>query len=202
MKKHSDKTIKYYDEIAESYINSNVAVVLKNEIDEFIKLLSGKKVLDVACGPGHDVSYLNKKGLDCIGIDLSKEMIKLAKKNSIGKFKIMDIFNLKFNNNSFNGLWCSSIFVHIDKKDVMEVISNLRMILMPEGVIGIITAEKQKRIKDKADIRKYTMYNKKEFEDYLIKNDFNILVSKTIYHGGAKGRKKRLFIIARKKDNK
>ena len=75
---------------------------LKNEIDEFIKLLSGKKVLDVACGPGHDVSYLNKKGLDCIGIDLSKEMIKLAKKNIIGKFKFMDIFNLEFNNKSFN----------------------------------------------------------------------------------------------------
>jgi len=79
MKKYTKKTIEYYNKIAENYFKSDAAMVIKDKIDKFISLLQGTKVLDVACGPGHDTDYLTREGFNCIGIDLSRRMIKIAK---------------------------------------------------------------------------------------------------------------------------
>ena len=194
MKRYTQKTIKFYDDIAEKYIKSDATVVLKDKIDKFINLLPGNKVLDVACGPGHDTDYLTKKGFDCVGIDLSEKMIGLAQKNFKGKYKMMDFFDLKFKNNSFNGIWCSSIFVHIKKIDLPKLLKNSKKVLKNNGIIGIITAAKQKRVKDKNDTRTYIMYRKEELEDYLKKAGFKTLFSEIFFYGG----RDRIFIISKK----
>jgi len=195
MKRYTKKTIDYYNKIANDYFVSSAAIVIKDKIDQFISLLSGKKVLDVACGPGHDTNYLTKKGFNCIGIDLSEKMIKIAKQNFKGKFKIMNFFDLNFKANSFDGLWCSSVFVHVAKEDLLSLVKNFKKILKDNGVLGVITAKKQKIKKEKDDTRKYVTYRKKEFENYLIKSGYKILVSKIFIYGG----KKRLFIISQVK---
>lgn len=194
MKRYTRKTIKFYDDIAERYIKSDAAVVLKDKIDRFIKLLLGKKVLDVACGPGHDTDYLTRKGFDCLGIDLSEKMIDIARQNFKGKYEIMDFFNLKLRDNLFDGMWCSSIFVHIQKKDLPRLLKNSKKVLKNNGVIGIITAAKQKRIKDRNDTRTYTMYEKEELENYLEKAGFKTLFAEIFPYG----EKSRIFIISKK----
>ena len=193
MRKYTERTIKFYNVIADNYIKSDAAVVLKGKINKFIRLLPGKKVLDVACGPGHDTDYLVRKGFNCLGIDLSEKMIKTAKQNFKGRFKIMNFFNLSFKNNSFDGVWCSSIFVHVDKKDLPQLLENFRKILKNNGIIGLITVKKQKIKINKCDNRKYVMYGRKEFEDCLKNMDYKILISEVFVYG----EKERLFIIAR-----
>jgi len=194
MRKYTKRTIKFYDGIADKYIKSNAAVVLKDKIDRFADLLAGNKILDVACGPGHDTDYLTKRGFSCIGIDLSKKMITLARKNFKGKFKLMDFFNLKFKNNTFDGMWCSSILVHVKKSDIPNLLNDSKKVLKLNGILGLITAQKQKRTKDENDIREYVMFEGKEMEGYIKKAGFNILVSETFSHGG----KNRIFIIAKR----
>jgi len=195
MKRYTERTINYYNKIANDYFRSNAAIVIKDKIDQFISLLSGKKVLDVACGPGHDTNYLTRKGFNCLGIDLSEKMIKIAKQNFKGKFKIMDFFNLSFKANSFDGLWCSSVFVHVAKKDLLPLLESFKKILKNNGFLGVITAKKQKIKREKDDTRKYVTYRRKEFENYLIKSGYTILLSKIFIYGG----KKRLFIISQLK---
>lgn len=195
MKRYTRKTINYYNNIANDYFRSSAAIVIKDKIDQFISSLSGKKVLDVGCGPGHDTNYLRKKGLDCIGIDLSERMIEIAKQNFGKEFEIMDLFNLKFENDYFDGLWCSSVFVHVATNDLHKILENFKKVLKNNGSLGIITVQKQKVIKNKNDTRIYIMYGKKELEDYLRRNGYKILVSETFIYGG----KKRLFIIAKNK---
>lgn len=195
MKRYTRKTINYYNNIANDYFRSSAAIVIKDKIDQFISSLSGKKVLDVGCGPGHDTNYLRKKGLDCIGIDLSERMIEIARQNFGKKFEIMDFFNLKFKNDYFDGLWCSSMFVHVARNDLPKILRNFRKVLKNNGSLGIITVQKQKVIKNKNDTRAYIMYGKKELEDYLRRNGYKILASETFIYGG----KKRLFIIAKNK---
>ncbi|MBU4274704.1 class I SAM-dependent methyltransferase [Patescibacteria group bacterium] len=194
MKRYTQKTIKFYDAIADTYIKNGAAVVLKDKIDRFIKLLPGKKILDVACGPGHDTDYLTRKGFDCLGIDLSEKMIELARRNFKGKYEIMDFFDLKLRNDLFDGMWCSSIFVHIKKSDLPKLLKNSKTILKNNGIIGIITAQKQKRTKNKNDIRMYTMFEKKELENYLERAGFEILYTEIFLYGG----KNRIFIISKK----
>jgi len=194
MKKYTEKTIKYYNAVADNYIKGNATVVLNDKIGRFVSLLPGKKILDIACGPGHDVDNFVAMGFDCLGIDLSEKMIELARKNFKGKFEIMDFFDLKLADDSFDGLWCSSIFVHIKKKDVPEVLKNSKKILKKNGVLGIITAHKYERIAKQNDTREYTMFEKKELENFLIEAEFEILVSEIFPYGG----KDRVFMIGKK----
>lgn len=194
MKRYTKKTINFYDEIAEDYVNSDAAVVLEDKLDKFLKSLEGEKILDIACGPGHDTDYLTKKGLDCIGIDLSKRMIEIAKENFEGKFEVMDIFNLDFQAETFNGIWCSSIFVHVQKEDLSNIIGDIKKLLKKGGILGVITVAEQKIKKQENDTRTYTMFKKKELEDYLKNANFEILLSETFPYG----KKKRLFLIAKK----
>ena len=41
------------------------------EIQNFIKLLKGKNILDIGCGPGFQTKYLTEKGFNTTGIDNS-----------------------------------------------------------------------------------------------------------------------------------
>jgi len=195
MKKYTEKTVNYYNRIANDYFRSSGAIVIKDKIDQFISLLPGKKVLDVACGPGHDTDYLTRKGFDCLGIDLSEKMIKIARQNFKGKFKIMNFFNLSFKANLFDGLWCSSVFVHVAKEDLPLLLKSFKKILKNNGILGLITVKKQKIKRENGDARKYVMYRKKEFENYLMKNGYKILLSEVFIYG----EKERLFIISQNK---
>lgn len=174
MKNYTKKTIDFYNKNTDVYIKSG-AVVLKNKINKFTKLVPGNKILDVACGPGHDTDYLTKKGFNCLGIDLSKKMTSFAKKNYLGKFKVTDFLNLRFKRESFAGIWCSSALVHVDKKDINRVLKKFSKILKGGGILGIITPAYQKRIKRETDTRIFTMFNKAELKKHLLNNGFKII---------------------------
>ena len=46
----------------------------------FRKYVKGKKAIDFGCGTGRSTRFLQKNGFSTIGIDISDEMIKIAKK--------------------------------------------------------------------------------------------------------------------------
>lgn len=52
-------------------------------LDAFAELTreAGGRVADVGCGPGHVTAYLNDQGVDAFGIDLSPEMIAVARRS-------------------------------------------------------------------------------------------------------------------------
>lgn len=60
---------------------------------QYFKIGSDHKVLDLACGKGRHSIYLNKKGFDVVGVDLSEKNIAHAKKfeNDTLKFDIHDM---------------------------------------------------------------------------------------------------------------
>lgn len=194
MKDYTKRTIEFYDRNIETYARDG-AVVLKNKIDLFIKSLFGKKILDVACGSGHDTDYFSKKEFDCLGIDLSKKRARFAENNSQGKFKVMDLFNMKFKNDYFDGIWCSSAIIHVEKKDIKRLLNNFSKILKKNGILGLINPAKQKRTKKKGDTRIFTMLTIGEFKKYLEEAGFKILFSETF----ACRNMKWIFIISKKR---
>jgi len=44
-----------------------------------VESVRGKKALDFGCGTGRSTRFLNKLGFDAVGIDISEDMLKLAK---------------------------------------------------------------------------------------------------------------------------
>ena len=68
-----------------------------------LNIAKGSKIIDIACGKGRHATYLNKKGMHVVGIDLSKESIRIAKanENNTLQFLVHDMRNA-FNENTFD----------------------------------------------------------------------------------------------------
>ena len=112
-----------------------------DHIDEFLAAVSkGRKILDAGCGPGVDSKYMVEKGFEVIGLDLSSQMIQLARKKSPGtKFLLADLREIDFEDGSFDGLLASYSLIHVPKKDAPRTLSAFFEVLKPGGVacIGI-----------------------------------------------------------------
>ncbi|MGB4774752.1 MAG: methyltransferase domain-containing protein [Daejeonella sp.] len=59
--------------------NDQEAELFIDHICNYIKPEPGARLLDIACGKGRHAVYMNKKGFDVTGIDLSYSSIKFAK---------------------------------------------------------------------------------------------------------------------------
>ena len=60
------------------------------------------RVLDIGCGAGRHSLYLQKKGLDVLGIDISPLAIKVCISRGQKKVRVMSIEEINFEQNSFD----------------------------------------------------------------------------------------------------
>jgi len=67
---------------------------------EFVK----GTVLDVGCGAGRHSLYLQKKGFDVLGIDVSPLAVKVCKLRGLKKARVMSIEEVKFKPSSFDSI--------------------------------------------------------------------------------------------------
>jgi len=76
-----------YDAIAERYRDSKDSLLRRHiERPTFLALageVRGLRVLDLACGDGHYTRELARRGASVVGVDISPEMIRLARENEI-----------------------------------------------------------------------------------------------------------------------
>jgi SAM-dependent methyltransferase len=115
----------------------------------FLKPKSGAKMLDIACGRGRHAIYLNKKGFDVLGIDLSIASIKFAKqfKNKTLDFFVHDMRHL-FYTNYFDfslNLFTSFGYFETDK-DHINALKSFRKSLKKDGKLVIDYMNSQKII--------------------------------------------------------
>ena len=60
------------------------------------------RVLDIGCGAGRHPLYLQEKGVDVLGIDISPLAIKVCKLRGLKKAEVMSIEEVNFKPNSFD----------------------------------------------------------------------------------------------------
>jgi ubiquinone/menaquinone biosynthesis C-methylase UbiE len=92
-------------------------------LSEFFK--AGYLVLEAGCGTGRFCFWLNKKGIDCIGIDIVPEIVKKAvfyakDKELPSYFVIADVCNLPFRDESIDGYLSLGVVEHF--RSTVEVI--------------------------------------------------------------------------------
>jgi len=90
------------------YDSARGAMYDRFEKQAFDRLLvndnQGKNLLEIGCGTGHWSEYFSEKGFEVTGIDISGEMINIAKKKNIpnSRFQIANGQSLPFADNSFS----------------------------------------------------------------------------------------------------
>jgi len=91
--KHSSAKPAHYNKEAEFYdqFNEKGSDVVNQLIEKTLKKYKSHTVLDLACGTGLQVFFLNKRGYDVIGYDINYKMLKIAK----NKAKKLGV-NIKF----------------------------------------------------------------------------------------------------------
>jgi len=88
-----NKLAKYYDRVYSFKDYLDEAVRLQNLIIKYLES-GGNSLLDVGCGTGLHLKHL-KDDFSCTGVDVSKSMLKIARKNVKGAtFKEADMKNL------------------------------------------------------------------------------------------------------------
>lgn len=138
------QTIETYDKIAPDYCKkTRQPKFLKWEETYIQRLLSyipksNPFILDVGCGDGRHCVLIEKNGGKALGIDLSQGMLKEAHTYyPQGDFQCMDMCNLLFDDNTFDGIWSSGSIYHVPKSEVRNVIKEFRRVLKPNGVVAI-----------------------------------------------------------------
>lgn len=125
------------EEFAEEYPIERVTDEYLNFLDKFVELTGDGKVLDAGCGTGRDVAYFTENGLEATGIDLAENMLRHARENKKGDFHKMDVRDLDFDENRFDGIWCNTVIQLFPPEKMGEVFSELDRVIKPDGVLYI-----------------------------------------------------------------
>ena len=124
-----------------------LAKFLKNEIVE------GDNILDVGCGAGHYLKSLLaefKIEFNYTGVDATKYYIELATKAwsdlNNTNFVTGDIFDLPFEDNSFDIVYCCNVFLHLPS--IKKPLQELTRVAKKLVVIRSLFSDRSFRIQD------------------------------------------------------
>jgi len=138
------QTIQTYDRIAPDYCQKTRQSKFLEWEENYIKKLfffiskPDPLILDVGCGDGRHTMLIERNGGRAIGIDLSKNMLEEARSlYPSGDFRKMDMRQLLFDDNSFDGIWASGSIYHVTKSEASEVIGEFERVLKLDGVVAV-----------------------------------------------------------------
>ncbi len=180
-------TIETYNMSAKSFENKFMNLDLyKDHLNSFCKLLKpGSKILDLGCGPGNVAKFLCELNQDytIVGIDLSKEMITLARQNvpqNSVMFKIRDIRDIEIEETTYDVVIASFCIVHLENNETKNLLTKISKMLRKNGMLYISCMEGTKSgfettsFSDEGNI--YFNYYTEEFLTHILeKNQFKIL---------------------------
>ncbi|MEI6266979.1 MAG: class I SAM-dependent methyltransferase [bacterium] len=99
--------------------------------------LKNMNVLDLGCGNGRLYEFLTSKGARYTGLDLSPDLIKIAKnKYPKGDFVAGNLLKTPFEDGQFDVIYCIATLHHIPSKELrIEALKEISRILRPGGQI-------------------------------------------------------------------
>ncbi len=92
-----------------------------------------KRILDLGCGPGIYAKILDEKGARVKGIDISKELIRIAKKECPnGEFIVGSAEKLPYKKEEFDMVLAALVLDHIENWDL--ILKEVRRVLKKGGL--------------------------------------------------------------------
>jgi SAM-dependent methyltransferase len=107
------------------------------------RLPRGARVLDAGCGTGVPTArMLAEGGLEVLGIDISQEMLRLARSNvPTARFERMDLAAPSLPPGSFEGITAFFSLLMVPRKSFVPTVRNLARLLRPGGCLVLSMVE-------------------------------------------------------------
>ena len=161
----TDRTLQYYNEHADSFIQGTASVDFKQTQDRFAeKLKCGDRILDFGCGSGRDTKYFLDQGYQVDAIDGSEALCKSASKYTgievkQMKFQELDTIDL------YDGIWACSSILHLSRAELKPVFDKMLIALKDKGFI--YTSFKYGEFEGVRGERYFTDFTIGSFEDFI-----------------------------------
>jgi ubiquinone/menaquinone biosynthesis C-methylase UbiE len=167
---------------AEKYFNDQTDIPF---VDKFLSLInSNSRILDIGCGPGNFTKYIIDKGFHTEGIDLSENMLAIAKRKvTNSKFQIMDMRKLNYPKNSFDGLLVAYSLIHVSSDEIVDTLKGFSEVLKKGGkILIIVQAGESDRIVEEPLLKGahifINFFTRNKIENYLEKTGFKVVFQK------------------------
>ncbi|MCW5200492.1 class I SAM-dependent methyltransferase, partial [Desulfobulbus sp. F4] len=98
--------------------------------------LTGKDILDVGCGSGHDAAYYAAKGAVVSGVDISEKELAIAREKVAGVFVQAPMEHLPFEAGLFDIV--TSFYAIQHTEDVPKTLLEMIRVAKPGGVIMVL----------------------------------------------------------------
>lgn len=170
------KTIQTYNLLAEDLsegYDEYFKKIVQPEANLFLSnIINSGRILDAGCGAGTHSLYFKEKGYKVVGVDLSPGMVSLCKSKGLDA-TVMDLENLEFEENSFDGVWCHTSLIHFENKKILKkTLEKISKILKPICPLFVALREGQ-HVKwelyhsIKGTERWFLYFKQGEFEKYV-----------------------------------
>ena len=160
-----DKTLKYYNENAQSFASGTVSVKFTEVQDKFLeKLNPDAYILDFGCGAGRDTKYFLSRGYQIDAIDGSEQLCRIASKYTGIKVRQM-LFQELDEKEKYDGIWACASILHLPKKQLREVLKNMYAALKSEG--WIYASFKYGEFEGERNGRYFTDFTTDTFKDFI-----------------------------------
>ncbi|MFQ6010087.1 MAG: class I SAM-dependent methyltransferase [Candidatus Aenigmatarchaeota archaeon] len=172
-------------EEAEAYERSTSTRKIQHMMTERVlkEMRAGGKILDIGCGTGFSMEVI---GENAFGIDVSLEMLKIAKGKGFDRVVLADFKSLPFKDSVFDGIVSISTLQWIIGKSPEEVVEQYRLafremrrVLRKGGKVGL----------------QFYPHTEKEWE--MARKELSRLFSGYVVEEG-KGKKKKRYLILSK----
>lgn len=180
---------RYFGKEVENYETSRLADardrdVFQREVDivqGFLKNSLNGPLLDVACGTGRVFPYYGDR--EIYGIDISKDMLKIAKKRKpSARLKVSDAEKIPYTDNKFSVVITSRFIMHTPEYE--KVISEMSRVVKKGGSLIVDFPNKfslsyfttKYRLKNKSGtLRYFNLFTYSQIRDIAKKNNLQIV---------------------------
>lgn len=145
-------------------------LIILNELKKLEESNKDIKILEIGCGTGNVLSFLEKNGFKVEGADLYLEALKICRQKTESNLYQFDIRNIPFNK-KWGIIGCFDVIEHLEE-DILAL-KNIYKALKPKGTL-ILTVPAVKILYSKNEGTHKRRYSKKELREKLEKIGFKI----------------------------
>jgi 2-polyprenyl-3-methyl-5-hydroxy-6-metoxy-1,4-benzoquinol methylase len=142
--------------------------------------IKGKDTVDVGCGIGRDVNWLNENGFPAIGVDASDGMIKEARRCYPDlEFTLDYLPSLNyFDSDQFYNILCSAVLMHLDTNGVDAACFRMAQLLKIKGCL-ILSFRGTKSDDSRENSKLYSPVQHEALKETFEKNNCEIILYET-----------------------